>query len=117
MGGQLRIGYLNVGGSNGGTHAFLERCHVKGVDIMFTRECYISKDFKGTNTYGAYTMGAKVQKGRRVMVYWKKELNDAIKVIMEEDRAIGVEIGGKRIFGIYGKSGGRRQLYEEWLDK
>jgi len=84
---------------------------------MFVGECYISKDFRGTNTHGAYKMGTRIQKGRRVTVYWRKELNDAIRVIMEEDRAMGIEVGGKRIFGVYGKSGGRRLNYEGWLDR
>src|SRR6266576_1223290 len=117
MGGQLEIGYLNMGGSNAGTHAFLERCHAKGVDIIFVGECYMSKDCRGTNTHSAYTMGTRLQKGRRVAVYWKKELNDIVKVVMEEDRAMGVEVGKKRIFGVYGKSGGRRLNYEGWLDR
>ena len=82
----------------------MERCHEKGVHIAFIGECWINKDGNGTNTHGAYTLGTRVQKGRRVTVYWKKELEDIIKFLMEEDRVMGIEVDGKTIFGIYGKT-------------
>ena len=97
-------------------HGFLERCHARGVHIVFVGQCGINKDGNGTNTHVAYTMGTRVQKGRQVTVYWKKELDDLVWVVMEADRVMAIEIDGKRIFGVYGKTGSSPAEYLHWLE-
>ena len=100
---QIQIGYQNVGGGNVNTHRFLERCYEKGVQIVFIGVCWINKSGNSTSTCGAYTSGTRIQEGRRVTVYWKQKLEDVIKIVMEEDRVMGIEVEGKKIFSIYEK--------------
>ena len=67
-------------------------------------------------THSAYTLGTRIQKGRRVTVYWKKVLEDMIKIVMEEDQVMEIEVHGKRIFGVYGKSASTSADYLRWLE-
>ena len=112
----MTIGYQNVGGGIVNAHGFLERCHEKGVHIVFIGECWINNSGNGTTIHGAYTLGTRIQKGRRETVYWKKELEDMIKMVMEEGRVMGIEVAWKKIFGVYGKSASTSADYLSWLE-
>ena len=60
-------------------------------------------DKKGTRTQShlSYTLGSKVEKGKRTMVYWRKKLNGVVKVIREDKRLALVEAWGHKLGGIY----------------
>jgi len=51
-------------------------------------------DKKGTETqsHPSYTLGSKVEKGKKTMVYWKKKLDGVVKVIREDKRLALVEL-------------------------
>ena len=49
-------------------------------------------------------------------MYWTKELDDMIKIVMEEDLVMGIEVDGKRIFGVYEKSASTSADYLRWLE-
>ena len=44
-------------------------------------------------------------------------MGDTCKVIMDEDWAIGIRCGRKRVIGVYGKGNDSRRGYEEWVER
>ena len=60
-------------------------------------------------------MGAGFGKDQLVVGYWKEELKEKVRVILESKRAIGIEIGGRFIGAVYGAASGNREGMENWL--
>ena len=76
----------------------------------------MDKKGTGTQSHPSYTLGSKVEKGKRTMVYWRKKLDVAVKVIREHKRLALVEVWGHKLGRIYadGKlSGG---AWSSWLE-
>ena len=76
----------------------------------------MDKKETGIQSYPLYTLGLKVAKGKRTMIYWRKKMDGVVKVIREDKRLALVEVWGHKLGGIYadGKlSGGR---WREWLE-
>jgi len=51
----------------------------------------VDKKGTGTQSHPSYTLGSKVEKGKRTMVYWRKKLDGVVKVIREDKRLALVE--------------------------
>ena len=80
----------------------------------------MDKKGTGTQSHPLYTLGLKVEKGKRTMVYWRKKMDGAVKVIREDKRLALVEVWGHKLGGIYadGKlSGGSWRQWLEGLNK
>jgi len=110
------VAYQNVAGQYEGTHTFLEWCKKRRIDIVFIGEAWVDKKGTGTQSHPSYTLGSKVEKGKRTMVYWRKKLDGTVKVIKEDKRLALVEVWGHKLGGIYadGKlSGG---AWKAWLE-
>jgi len=73
-------GHQNVAGQYEGTHTFLEWCKKRRMDIVFVGEVWVDKKGTGTQSHPSYTLGSKVEKGKRTMVYWRKKLDGVVKV-------------------------------------
>ena len=54
-------------------------------------------------------------KDQLVVGYWKEELKEKIRIILESKRAIGIEIEGRFIGAVYGAAGGNWEGMENWL--
>ena len=51
-------------------------------------------------------MGAGFRKEQLVVGYWKEELKEKMRIILDSEMAIGIEIEGKFIGAVYGAAGG-----------
>ena len=60
-------------------------------------------------------MGGCFGKDQLVVGYWKEELKEKIRVILESKRAIKIEIEGRFIRAVYGAVGGNQEGMENWL--
>jgi len=63
------MAYQNVAGQCKGTHTFLECCKKRRIDYVFVREAWVDKKGTGTQSHPSYTLGSKVEKGKRTIVY------------------------------------------------
>jgi len=52
----------------------------------------VDKKETGTQSYPLYTLGSKVEKGKRTVVYWRKKMDEVVKVIREDKRLALVEV-------------------------
>jgi len=55
----------------------------------------------GIQSHPSYTVGLKVEKGKWTMVYWRKKMDGAVKVIIEDKRLALLEVWGHKLGGIY----------------
>jgi len=110
------VAYQNVAGQCEGTYTFLEWCKKRRIDIVFVGEVWVDKKGTGTQSHPSYTLESKVEKRKRTMVYWRKKMDGAVKVIIEDKRLALVEVWGHKLGGIYVDrklSGGK---WTEWLE-
>ena len=95
--------YQNVVGGPENTYTFLEWCRDKEIGIVFLGEAWIKKNGRGTQTHPSFVLISKAQKGRRVMLYMRKAMEEEVEVVKEEDNHIILqEENKKKIGGIYG---------------
>ena len=52
----------------------------------------MDKKGTGTQSHPLYTLGSKVEKGKRTTVYWRKKMDGGVKVIREDKRLTLVEV-------------------------
>ena len=98
----IKVAYQNVGGANKAQGMWLEECQQRGMDIIFVREVWIPKGRVATINQIGYELVTEIRRSSRIAAYWKQGMGDTCEVIMDEDRAIGVRCGGKRVVGVYG---------------
>ena len=112
----MRVAYQNVGRGATNTHVLLEWGAREKVDIIFVREAWRDREGRrNTQQRGGYMMGGGFGKDQLVVGYWKEELKEKIRVILESKRAIEIEIEGRFIGAVYGAAGGNREGMENWL--
>ena len=85
------------------------------MDICFVGEAWREKGGIGTQQRAGYVMGAGFGKSDRVVAYWKENLKENIRVSIESERAVAVDIGGSFVGAIYGATDGGREEMENWL--
>ena len=61
----------------------------------------MDKKGTGTQSHPSYTLGLKVEKGKRIMVYSRKKMDGVVKIIREDKRLALVEVWGHKLGGIY----------------
>ena len=97
------MAYQNVGRGSTNAHVLLEWGARENVDIIFIGEAWRDRGGKGnTQQRGGYIIGAGFGEDQLVVGYWKDDLKEKIRVILESRRVIGLEIGGKFIGAVYG---------------
>ena len=57
-----------------------------------------------------------ISKKGKVAVFVTSEIKDKVTRVHEEDRVVIVEVGGKRIAGVYADTKGNVKIMEEWLE-
>ena len=82
----VQVAYQNRAGSLESTHAFLEWCREKESGIVFVGKAWIEKNRRGTQP--SFVLVTTAKKGRRVMAYIRKGLEEEIEVVEEEDNQI-----------------------------
>ena len=97
------------------THVFLESCARKEVGICFVGECWVALAGSGTQSHPDYVMLGNASKGTKVVVFVKRDLVDAVRLVAATARAVVVEVGGCRVGGVYGKCGVGVHAMENWL--
>jgi len=76
----------------------------------------VDKKGTGTQSHPSYTLGSKVEKGKRTMVYRRKKMDGAVKVIREDKRLALVQVWGHKLGGIYGDGKSSGGKWREWLE-
>ena len=109
---RIKIAYQNVGGSAENANVFLEWYAEEKINIGFIREKWKNKD---NNTQFRNGMECVSKKGR-VAVFVAYAIKDKVRRVYEEDRVVIVEVGGKRIAGVYADAGGTKESMESWLE-
>ena len=97
------------------THVFLESCARKEVGICFVGECWVALAASGTQSHPDYVMLGNAGKGTKVVVFVRRDLVDAVRLVAATARAVVVEVGGCRVGGVYGKCGVSVHAMENWL--
>ena len=65
-------------------------------------EAWIEKSGRGTKTHPSFVLMSTAKRGRRVMVYMRKGIEEDVEVVKEEDNHIILqEKTKKRLGGIY----------------
>ena len=96
---------MNVGRGCVATHVFLESCTRKEVGICFVGECWVAPAGYGTQSHPDYVMLGNAGRGTKVVVFVRRDLVDAVRLVAAMARAVVVELGGCRVGGVYGKCG------------
>ena len=97
------------------THVFLESCARKEVGICFVGECWVAAVGNGTQSHPDYVMLWNASRGTKVVVFIRRDLVDAVRLVAAMARAVMVEVGGCRVGGVYGKCGVGVHSMEGWL--
>ena len=98
----VQVAYQNVAGGPENTHALLELCREKEIEVVFVGEAWIEKNGRGTQTHASFVLITTVKKRRRVMACMRKELEEEVEVTKEEDNVIILqEKNKKKIVGVY----------------
>ena len=97
------------------THVFLESCARKEVGICFVGECWVALAGSRTQSNPDYVMLGNASKGTKVVVFVRRDLVDAVRLVAATARAVVVEVGGYRVGGVYGKCGVGVHAMEYWL--
>ena len=106
---------MNVGRGCVATHVFLESCPRREVGICFVGECWVALAGSGTQSHPDYVMLGNASRGTKVVVFVKRDLVDAVRLVAVTARAVVVEVGGCRVGGVYGKCGVSVHAMENWL--
>jgi len=75
----------------------------------------VDKKGTGTQSHPSYTLGLKVEKGKRTMVYWRKKMDGVEKVTREDRRLALVDVWGHKLGGIYADGKLLGGKWREWL--
>ena len=97
------------------THVFLESCARKEVGICFVGECWVALAGSGTQLHPDYVVLGNAGRGTKVVVFVKRGMVDAVRLVAATARAVVVEVGGCRVGGVYGKCGVGVHAMENWL--
>ena len=108
----LKVAYQNVGGSAENANVFLEWCGKENIDIGFIGEKWRNTDNNIQLRQGMVCISKK----RRVAMIITSEIKDKVIRVHEEDRVVIVEVGEKRIAGVYADTRGNGETMEGWLD-
>ena len=106
---------MNVGRGCVAAHVFLESCARKGVGICFVGECCVALGGSGTQSHPDYVMLGNASRGTKVVVFVRRDLVDAVRLVATTARAVVVEVGGCRLGGVYGKCGVGVHAMGDWL--
>ena len=110
------MAYQNVAGQCERTYTFLEWCKKRRINIDFVREAWVDKKGTGTQSHPSYALDLNVEKGKRTIVYWRKRLDGAAKVIREDKRLALVEVWGHKLEGIYADGKLSGVAWKAWLE-
>ena len=98
----VQMACQNVAGGLENTHAFLEWCKGKEIRIAFIEEAWIEKNSRGTQTHPSFVLITMAKKGRRIIAYMRKGLEEEVEVFKKEDNyIIFQEKNKKKIRGVY----------------
>ena len=114
---EVRVAYQNVGGGNKGQHAWLEFCKQKEMDIIFVGEVFVPRDGYGRIKMAGYELATEVKKGTKVAAYWRTEIGNQARIILDQEDAIGFECGKTRIVGVYGRGKSNTREYGQWVER
>ena len=114
---EIKVAYQNVGGGNKGQHAWLEYCKQKEMDIIFVGEVFVPRNGSGTINMAGYELATEVKKGTKVAAYWRSEIGNQARIILDQEDAIGFECGNARIVGVYGRGKSNTREYEQWAQR
>ena len=90
----------------------------KEIGIVFMRKAWIEKDGRGTQTHLSFVLISTVRKGRRVMAYVRKGIEEEVEVVKEEDNHIILQIKNKKKIGkVYTNRRWYREKWRKWLRK
>ena len=81
------------------------------------RKVWIAKGKVATINQMGYELVIEIRKSTKIAAYWKQGMGDMCEVIIDEDRAIGIKCGRKRVVGVYAKGNDSRRGYEEWVER
>ena len=72
---------------------------------MFIREAWIEKGGRGTQTHPSFVLMTTAKKGRRLMAYMRKGMEEEVEVVKEEGNLMIIqEKNKKRIGEVYANS-------------
>ena len=114
---EIKVAYQNVGGGNKGQHAWLEYCKQIEMDIIFVGEVLVPRNGSGTINMAGYDLATEVKKGTKVAAYWRTEIGNQVRIILDQEDAIGFECGDARIVGVYGRGKSNTREYEQWAQR
>ena len=92
---RVKVAFQNICRGLANANVFLEWCGREGVDIAFIGEAWRERNSAGTQQRMGYMMGAGFKGEDLVVAYWKDSLRGKIQVVLETERAVGIEIGGR----------------------
>ena len=75
----VQVVYQNVTRGPENTHAFLEWYRARDIEIVFVGKAWIEKNGRGTQTHASFVLITMVKKGRRVMAYVRKGMEEEVK--------------------------------------
>ena len=84
----VQVAYQNIVKGLENTHVFLEWCREKEIGIVFVGEAWIDKNVRGTQTDPSFVLMSMAKKERSVMVHVRKEIEEEVVVVKEEDNHI-----------------------------
>ena len=96
-------------------HVFVESCAQKEGGMCFVGECWVALTDNGTQSHPDYVMLESASKGIKVVVFVRRGLVDAVRLVATTARAVVVEVGGCRVGGVYRKCGVGVHAMEDWL--
>ena len=112
------LAYQNIAGSPENTHGSLEWCREKEIRIVFVGEGWIEKNGRGTQTHPSFMLITIAKQRSRVMAYMRKEIEEEMKVVEEEDNLIILEEKIKKSRGgVYANGRWHVVRWKEWLGK
>ena len=72
-------------------------------------EVFVPRNGSGTINMAGYELATEVKKGRKVAAYWRSEIGNQARIILDQEDAIGFECGNARIVGVYGRGKATRE--------
>ena len=81
-------------------------------------EAWIERNGRGTQTHPSFVPMTTAKKGKRVMAYVRKGMEEEVEVVKEEDNLIILqEKNKKKIGGEYANGKWHGEKWKEWLGK
>ena len=89
----------------------MEFCKQKEMDIIFVGEVFVPRNGSGTINMAGYELATEVKKRTKVAAYWRTEICNQARIILDQEDAIGFECGNARIVGVYGRGKSNTREY------